>query len=299
MEYWSLGLSSALVAAEILSRKNVNSPFQELEGEEAFPYFSIMDGLIEVFASLDIGLVFLLVGLGTVAFVISTISGGGGALVLVPALNAMIGVGNTAPVLNLGTFLGRPARLIIFWKHVQWKICLYYAPAAILGAFLGSWLFSNFRLEWLQILVGLFLISTVFQYRFGKKKRSFPILLWHFIPLGLIVSILGTIIGAMGPVMNPFYLNLGLDKEDLIATKTANSFLMGISQIGSYAFFGLLQNEYWVYGIVLGIGATLGNIVGKKFLSKMKSSTFRKLVILLMVISGVLLIYGQLKVLIS
>jgi uncharacterized membrane protein YfcA len=252
-----------------------------------------MEVLTEIFTSADLGLVPLLIVLGTVAFVISTISGGGGALILVPALNALIGVSNTAPVLNLGTFLGRPARLIIFWKHIQWKVCLYYAPAAILGAFLGSWLFSNFRVEWLQILVGLFLISTIFQYRFGKRKRSFKMRLWYFIPLGLAISVLGTIIGAMGPVLNPFYLNLGLDKEDLIATKTANSFLMGISQIGSYTFFGLLQKEYWAYGIALGVGATFGNIIGKKFLSKMTSSTFRKLLIILMVISGVLLIYAS------
>ena len=253
-----------------------------------------MEWLNDIFAEADPLLLVLLVGIGVVAFLISTISGGGGALILVPALNALIGVSNTAPVLNLGTFLGRPARLLIFWKHIQWNVCLYYAPSAILGAFLGSWLFSNFRIEWLQIVVGLFLISTIFQYRFGKKEKSFRMRLWYFVPLGFVISVLGTIIGAMGPILNPFYLNLGLDKEDLIATKTANSFLMGLSQIGSYSFFGLLQNEYWAYGLALGLGATVGNVAGKKFLSKMKSSTFRKLLITLMAISGLLLIVRQL-----
>lgn len=254
-----------------------------------------MEYIDSVFFGADIGVIALLVIMGTGAFVLSTISGGGGALVLVPALNWLIGVTHTAPVLNLGTFLGRPSRLIIFWKHIKWKVCLYYAPAAIVGAWLGAWVFSNFRVEWLQIVVGAFLISTVWQYRFGKKKRSFPVHLWVFIPLGLVISILGTIIGALGPVLNPFYLNLGLDKEDLIATKTANSFIMGLSQIGSYTFFGLLHGELWVYGLALGVGATVGNIIGKRFLSKMKSGTFRKWVIAIMVISGILLIYGQLK----
>lgn len=254
-----------------------------------------MEFILTLFQNASLDIIILLFILGIAAFILSTVSGGGGSLVLIPVLNWMLGVTNTAPVLNLGTFLGRPARLFIFWKHIKWKVCLYYAPAAIIGAWLGSWLFSNFKVEWLQVLVGIFLISTVWQYRFGKKEKSFTMRLWYFIPLGLIVSVLGTIIGALGPVLNPFYLNLGLDKEDLIATKTANSFLMGLSQIGSYAFFGLLHNELWVYGLALGLGATIGNIIGKKFLSKMKSSTFRKLVIALMVISGVLLIYGQLK----
>lgn len=254
-----------------------------------------MEFIQTLFQQADWGIIALLFAFGTAAFVLSTISGGGGSLVLIPVLNWTLGVTYTAPVLNLGTFLGRPARLIIFWKHIQWKVCLYYAPAAISGAWLGAWLFSNFRVAWLQILVGIFLISTIWQFRFGKREKSFTMRLWYFIPLGLIVSVSGTIIGALGPVLNPFYLNLGLDKEDLIATKTANSFLMGLSQIGGYTFFGLLHNELWVYGIALGVGATVGNIIGKRFLSKMKSSTFRIFVIILMVVSGVLLIYGQLK----
>lgn len=254
-----------------------------------------MDILSSLFAQADILIVALIFVLGIVAFILSTISGGGGGLVLVPVLNWLIGVSQIAPVLNLGSFLGRPARIIIFWKHIQWRVCLYYAPAAIVGAVLGSWLFSSFRIEWLQVIVGLFLISTVWQFKFGKKEKSFNVKLWYFVPIGLLVSVLGTVIGALGPVLNPFYLNYGLEKEKLIATKTANSFLMGISQISSYAFFGLLHNELWVYGLALGLGATIGNIVGKRFLSKMKSTTFRKWLIGLMVVSGSMLIYGVLK----
>jgi len=231
---------------------------------------------------------------GTIAFIISTISGGGGALILIPFLNFLIGVPQTAPVLNLGTFIGRPARLILFWKQINWTVFWYYVPPALLGAVLAGWFFTRIQAGWLQILVGLFLISTVFQYRFGKKQRSFPVKLWHFIPLGFMVSILGTVIGALGPVLNPFYLNLGLDKEELIATKTANSFFLGVAQISSYAFFGLLNKELWIFGIALGLGAILGNIIGKRFLASMKCSSFRLLLICLMVVSGILLIYNQL-----
>lgn len=233
--------------------------------------------------------------LGIIAFLFSILAGGGGALLLVPVLNWLIGTHHTAPVLNLGTFIGRPSRLIIFWKHIHWKVCLYYAPAAILGAWLGGFLFSRSNISLLQILVGIFLISVIFQYRFGKKERSFPMRISYFAPLGIGVSVLSTLIGALGPVLNPFYLNYGLEKEDLIATKTANSFFMGISQIGSYAFFGLLEGRYWVYGLALGLGATLGNILGKKVLAQMSGSLFRKFLLAFMVISGVLLIYKSMN----
>ncbi len=232
---------------------------------------------------------------GMISFTISTISGGGGALILVPLLNFLVGTSKTAPIINLGTFIGRPTRLILFWKYINWSVFWYYVPAAMLGAWLAGWFFTKAESSVLQILVGIFLISTVFQYKFGKKERSFPVKLWFFIPLGFIVAILGTIIGGLGPILNPFYLNLGLDKEELIATKTVNSFFLGISQISSYAFFGLLYNELWIYGLALGTGTIFGNIIGKKFLAKMKSSTFRKLLIIFMVLSGFLLIYNQIK----
>ncbi len=246
--------------------------------------------MTELFSNIDALLLLVLFLAGAISFSISTISGGGGALMLIPLLNFIVGTTKTAPIINLGALISRPSRIIIFWKNIVWKIFWYYVPSAMLGAFLAAWFFSEMKIAWLQIIVALFLISTFFQYRFGKKERSFQVQLWHFIPLGLIVSIVGTFTGGMGPILNPFYLNAGITKESLVGTKAANSFFLGIAQISSYTFFGLLTTELWVYGITLGIGATVGNLIGKRLLAKMSSLTFRKLVIIIMVISGILLL---------
>lgn len=233
---------------------------------------------------------------GTAAFLLSTLTGGGGSLTLLPFLNYFFGAVQTPAILNLGAFIGRPARVLIFWRHIQWKIVLYYAPLAILGAWVGSWLFGEISLKYLQIVVGVFLISTIFQFRFGKKKQSFSMKLWYFIPLAFFVSILGTMIGALGPLLNPFYLNAGISKEKLIATKAVNSFFLGLSQISSYIFFGLITKQLFLYGLALGLGAIVGNIMGKRFLERMKDETFRKILIVFMVFSGFLLIIKQLNV---
>lgn len=142
--------------------------------------------------------------LGIIAFVISTLGGGGGALIMVPLSNFLIGAGSTPQVLNAGTLISRPSRLYLYWKNINWMVVLYYVPGSIVGAVTGAWIFASLQIEWLRILVGLFLISTVFQYRFGAKKKSFEVDLIHFIPLGLGVSFFSTLIGAMGPMLNPF-----------------------------------------------------------------------------------------------
>lgn len=232
--------------------------------------------------------------LGTGTFTLSTISGGGGAMMQIPIINLLIGVSQTAPVINLGAFISRPARIALFWKYINWKVFWYYVPSAMIGAFIASWLFSEVKIYWIQIIVGLFLISTFFQYRFGKKERSFRVELWHFIPLGLIISMVGTFAGGMGPILNPFLMNVGIDKEELVATKSAQSFFLGLAQISGYTFFGLLNSQLWVYGLVLGLGASLGNFFGKKILFKMSKLSFRRWVIALMVISGVVLLFKAL-----
>lgn len=239
---------------------------------------------------IEIGLLILLFIIGACAFTLSTVSGGGGALMQIPLLNFLIGTSQTAPVINLGTLISRPTRIIIFWKHIVWKVFWYYVPAAMVGALLASYLFSEVKIAWLQIVVGLFLISTFFQYRFGKKERSFTVKYWHFIPLGFVVSIIGTFTGGMGPIQNPFLLNAGITKEALVGTKGAQAFFIGLAQISGYTYFGLLTKELWIYGIAMGLGATLGNLIGKQLLKKMSKLTFRKWVIAIMVISGAILI---------
>lgn len=245
---------------------------------------------MDLFAEISIGLLIGLFVIGASTFTLSTVSGGGGAMMQIPILNFLIGTSQTAPVINLGALISRPSRILIFWKHIVWKVFWYFVPSAMLGAVIAGWLFSEVSIAWIQILVGLFLVSTFFQYRFGKKDKSFSVRLWYFIPLGFFISIVGTFTGGMGPILNPFFLNAGITKEALVGTKAAQSLFLGLAQVSSYTFFGLLTRELWIYGIALGLGATLGNLIGREFLKRMSKLSFRKWVIVIMVISGIVLI---------
>lgn len=238
---------------------------------------------------------FLLALAGIIAFTISTIAGGGGALLLLPIVGFLLGAQVAAPLVSIGAMVGRPVRLALFWKDIDWNVVKYYLPTALLGALLGSWIFSQLQAEWLQIILGLFLISTFFQFRFGKKQQSFKMKLVYFIPLGFAVSFISGLTGATGPVLTPFYINYGLLKEKMIGTKTANSFFADIVKIGGYGVFGALSGNLWLYGLALGLGVTIGNVFGKRLLKNMKNETFLKWVILLMVISGGVMIFNQVQ----
>lgn len=236
----------------------------------------------------------LLLLAGIIAYLFSTISGGGGALTLLPIVGFYLHPSAVAPVVNLGNMIGRPARIILFKEHINWSVIKYYVPFACLGSMVGALIFVRISSQWMTIILGSFLIVLGLQFILSKKEKTFKVKQWYFSPLGFIVSFISTIFGATGPIMNTFYLNYGLKKEELIATKTVNSFLVGIVQISSYGFLGALNWELAKYGLVIGIGAIIGNIIGKKFLQKMSSKTFKLLVVLVMITSGAIMLAGQL-----
>lgn len=238
----------------------------------------------------------ILFSVGVFSFTISTVTGGGGAMTLLPLLNLWFGVKATAPILNLAMTIGRPVRFILFWKSINWKFSLYYIPTALLGVWLGSFVLLELPSTWFQLLIGLFLMSTVFQFNFGKKKRSFNMKKIYFAPLGLVVGFLGTLTGGLGPVLNPFYLNSGLEKEELIGTKTANSFLVGVAQVWLYADVGILNKKLTIEGLVLGAGIILGIFFGKRILKNMSSKLFHFLFLAMMFISGFVLVFKALMV---
>jgi uncharacterized membrane protein YfcA len=227
---------------------------------------------------------------GLVAFTFSTLAGGGGALILVPIVDSLVGTRAVSPVVHLGNFIGRPTRILLFRKHIDWKVVRYYLPSAILGALLGAWIFSEVDLTYLQIIIAGFLISTLWQFRLGKKKRSFTMPIRGFVPLGFAVAIISTIVGATGPVLNPFYLNYGISKEKLIATKAVNSFFLAIIQLSSFTFFGALHGKMWGYGLAIGAGATIGNFIGKRWLKGISDQLFRQILIAFMAVSGLVML---------
>ena len=105
---------------------------------------------------------------------------------------------------------------VVSWAISTAAIVRWFLAGAVPGGLLGAWTFAHAKAEWLQIVVALFLLSAPLQYRFGERERSFEVRLWWFLPAGLVVAFLSGLIGGMGPVLNPLYLNYGTVKEEMV-----------------------------------------------------------------------------------
>lgn len=227
---------------------------------------------------------------GGIAWFISTIAAGGAAMLMIPLITLMLGPQSVAPAISLGAFLANPSRAWLFRNHVDWKVCHWLIPGSLLGAILGAWTFTQISPQWIEIFLGLFLVSTVFQYQFGKSTRSFPMKKRWFFPLGVVVSFLSGVIGGTGPVHNPFMLNYGLEKERLVATKAINSLVMQLTKLIAYTGFGAMTLEIGSYGLVIGIGGAIGAWFASKHLKNIDPTRFRVYTLILMPICGAILL---------
>ncbi|WP_194777607.1 sulfite exporter TauE/SafE family protein [Pararhodonellum marinum] len=226
-----------------------------------------------------------------VVFVLSTITGGGASLLLMPLVAVVVGVKAVAPVMAISIGMSSTSKVAFFWKHIDWKLFMWLFPSTIVGSILGARMFAALSSEYLQLLIGLLLISTVFQFGKAPAQSRFKIKAWHFAPMGLIVAFLSGLIGGVGPLMNSAYLNYGISKESLLGTRSANAILLHSTKIISYAYYGYVTGEVLKYGILIGIASMVAVYFGKLILTKMSENFFRNIVVASMVVSGVLMLW--------
>ena len=228
---------------------------------------------------------------GCLSWTISTFSGGAGSVVLLAIVTHLIRVKTIAPVLTIASLMASPTRIAVSWEKIEWPVVRWYLPGAIIGAMLGGWLFAWAGTAWLSLILGLFLVSTPLQYRLGGRARSFPMRLAWFIPVSLAVGLISGVIGASSAVSLPFYLNYGLTKERMVATGSIHSLFIQLTKLATYGSLGVLSFGSLIEGVAAGLGAIVAIVVTRSWLDRFKETWFRRLAILLMLASGVSMLW--------
>ncbi len=228
---------------------------------------------------------------GCVSWTISTFSGGAGSIVLLAVLTHLIRVRTIAPVVTIASLIASPARIAVSWRRIEWPVVRWYLPGAVAGAILGSWIFTWAGSAWLELVVGLFLVSTPFQYRLGRRARSFPMRLPWFIPVSVTVGLVSGVVGASSLISMPFYLNYGLTKERMVATGSVHSLFIQLAKIATYGSLGVLNAGSALEGCAAGLGAIVAIWVTRQWLDRFQEIRFRRLAIVLMLTSGLSMLW--------
>jgi uncharacterized protein len=248
--------------------------------------------------------------IGLVAFAASMLtffSGFGLGTLLLPAFALFfpleVAVAMTAVVHFLNNLFKLGLVGFQFSKKVLWQFGVPSFLGAILGAFclqqLGKmdaigqyeWLGKVWKIEILKVCIGvLLLFFALFEIVPSFKNKTFA---EKYLPLGGALSgFFGGLAGFQGALRSAFLLRLSLPKTVFIATGIAIACLVDVSRLALYAsYFQQHTFNFSLIGFATAcafVGAWLGN----RFLKKMTIESIQKLVAVLLIVFGVLSIFG-------
>lgn len=224
------------------------------------------------------------------AFALSTVSGGGAGLLLLPVLARVLPASAVPAALTLGTATSTCSKLALFWRHVCWRLTRRFVPGAVPGVLLGAYLLKYLNPLYLEVFIGLFLLSnlpmlgrTAAEPAAAAGEAAGGLKL---AALGFMAGFLSGLTGAVGLLFNKLYFRYGLSRDEVIATRAANELLLHLLKLALYFSLGLLTGPAWQMGAVVAGAAVLATTATKRVVRYVPEAAFRRIGYAAMVLSG-------------
>ena len=194
-------------------------------------------------------------------------------LVLDPAL--------AIPIHGVVQLASNSTRLLVFLKHVRWRLTGLFAASSAVGAVLGAFVMAEVHDKaWLRLAIGVFILLATHAPKpkaAGSSSRT-----WIFAPVGAMAGFMGMLVGATGPLIAPFFLRENILKEELIATKATCQAFVHLWKIPLFYFIG--ERIGFAYSEHLPIIAALvamvivGTLTGRRIVKHVSEGLFVVLV---------------------
>lgn len=218
--------------------------------------------------------------------IIGTIGGFGSSVFFVPISSLFFDFKTVLGLTALMHVFSNLSKIILFFKHTDWKVFLLFGIPSIVFVLIGSLLTRYIDYEHLDLILGIFLVVISLIFLVFPKVKLKPTKLNSIIGGGLSGFTAG-IIGTGGAIRGLFLTSYNLEKSIFIATSAMIDMGIDLSRSVVYVSQGYVKNTTWWYipGLI-GI-AFLGSWIGKLILKKINQETFRKIVLFLILGIGI------------
>jgi uncharacterized membrane protein YfcA len=249
-------------------------------------------------------LLLFLMGFG--AWTLSSLAAGGGAITFLPIASFLMPARHIAPVITIASITSSMQRCWLYRRNIHWSIVRANVPGLAVGSFTGAFLLRELDLAWLAGIIGALLLTLGIRHfatellaRRSDASAASDVPSWrpgplHFGLLSTLTAVLSALVGASGPLMNPLYLRADIVKEDMLGTKAASTLVMQLFKIGAFLGLGLFDSEVLASGVIVAMGAVVGNVVGKYLLGFVSPAIFRHFVYSVLVATGGMMVFRQL-----
>ena len=218
--------------------------------------------------------------------ILSAVIGMGGGVTLLGIMAILIPEGYMVVALHgVSQLVGNSTRTAVYRQHVHRSIIRQFSMGVIPGLCCAALIVfgliqyfditstSEFKIDFLKPLIGIYILWFLYL-RKKTKLRSDSLFFW----MGGLSGLVTVFIGAAGPLIAPFFIDRGLTKENMIATKAACQAVGHLGKMPIFIiFFGVDYLQQWPVLLPLVVAVYLGTRIGKKLLGSLSPDLFKKL----------------------
>lgn len=170
------------------------------------------------------------------------------------------------------------SRTVIQREHARYDLLWRYGIPLVPMGMLGLWAAKRIPEHALEAAIGGFVLVATWRpawLALGSLLGASPGL--RFGALGVASGFLNVTIGATGPLVAPFFLNLGMPRQAVIGTQAGVQALGHVAKILVYAGFGFAFREHLPLLLGAGACAMAGTWVGSRLLDRISETWFTRL----------------------
>ncbi|TCP24826.1 hypothetical protein EV195_105257 [Tenacibaculum skagerrakense] len=232
----------------------------------------------------NISYLFLLLSL--LAEIFGTIGGFGSSVFFVPIANFYFDFESVLGLTAIYHLSSNLSKIVLFKKGLDKKLLINIGIPSVLFVILGGLITKIFMNSFLELFLGIFLVSLALLFLIKKKLIITPNKRNAIIGgslSGFSAGLLGTGGAIRGLTMSAF----NLEKNVFIATSAFIDFLIDFSRSFVYYYNGFIHEhdlKYVPFLIIIGI---IGTLIGKKILNYIPQEKFKQLSLSLILIIGI------------
>lgn len=222
----------------------------------------------------QINFIFLLLAL--LAEIIGTIGGFGSSVFFVPIGNFYIDFHSVLGLTAIFHLSSNVSKIFLFKKGLDKRLLLYIGLPSILFVIVGGILSKYIDSQYLQIVLGLFLVilSLIFLI---KDKLVIQAKNSNAIIGGTLSGFSAGLLGTGGAIRGLTMAAFNLEKSVFVATSAFIDFMIDFSRTFVYYFNGYMHKHDLIYVPFLLVIGLLGSYIGKRILTYIPQEKFRKI----------------------
>jgi uncharacterized membrane protein YfcA len=197
---------------------------------------------------------------------------GGGAIMIATLLMFMPPV-VAIPLQGMIQFVGACGRVTLMRRHIAWPIVWRVFLPLPLGAAVGLWLFQGMSQHTIELLIGTFVLLTIFIQKF-KPLGDHELPLWGFVPLGFLVGALSVTVAVVAMFTGPFMLRKDLNRQAVNVTMATIALLGHLTKVLAFGAIGFRPQDHWAPFLVMVPSGILGVVLGERVLNRMSEELF-------------------------